>query len=229
MTLRDALRRDEPFGQYFKEQVRQELVERFGRERVYQSGLRVYTTIDVEMQKAAEASVAKSLAELSARRLAALKSRKRPVPDDDRAAAGGGGRARPAHRPGAGPGRRTQLLGEPFQSRRAGPAATRVGVQAIRLCGGARGRLHPGEPDRPARRAVRHVAGRVVARGGPRQWRGAHHAHRAQDLEQPRRRAHARDGGRVLRRRLRAEARVSDRCRRCRRWRSGRARSRSST
>ena len=58
VTLRDALRRDEPFGQYFKEQVRLELVERFGRERVYQSGLRVYTTIDVEMQKAAEAAVA---------------------------------------------------------------------------------------------------------------------------------------------------------------------------
>ena len=37
VTLRDALRRDEPFGQYFKEQVRQELIERFGRERVYQS------------------------------------------------------------------------------------------------------------------------------------------------------------------------------------------------
>ncbi len=83
VTLRDALRRDEPFGQYFKEQVRLELIERFGRERVYQSGLRVYTTIDVAMQKAAEASVAKSLAELSTRRLAALKSRKRPVPEDD--------------------------------------------------------------------------------------------------------------------------------------------------
>ena len=83
VTLRDALRRDEPFGQYFKEQVRLELIERFGRERVYQSGLRVYTTIDVAMQKAAEASVAKSLDELSTRRLAALKARKRPVPEDD--------------------------------------------------------------------------------------------------------------------------------------------------
>ena len=83
VTLRDALRRDEPFGQYFKEQVRQELIERFGRERVYQAGLRVYTTIDVEMQKAAEAAVEKALADLSTRRAAALKARKRAVPEDD--------------------------------------------------------------------------------------------------------------------------------------------------
>ena len=83
VELRDALRRDEPFGQYFKEQVRLELVERFGRERVYQSGLRVYTTIDVDMQKAAEAAVAQSLTDLSTRRLAALKARRRPVPADE--------------------------------------------------------------------------------------------------------------------------------------------------
>jgi 1A family penicillin-binding protein len=83
VTLRDALRRDEPFGQYFKEQVRLELIERFGRERVYQSGLRVYTTIDVEMQKAAEAAVAKSLVDLSNRRQAALKARRRTDPVDD--------------------------------------------------------------------------------------------------------------------------------------------------
>ncbi len=84
VVLRDALRSDEPFGRYFKEQVRLELVERFGRERVYQSGLRVYTTIDVEMQQAAEAAVAKSLDDLGARRRAALKARKRPAaPEDD--------------------------------------------------------------------------------------------------------------------------------------------------
>lgn len=83
VVLRDALRSDEPFGRYFKEQVRLELVERFGRERVYQSGLRVYTTIDVEMQKAAEAAVAKQLEDLEARRQASLKARRRPVTPDD--------------------------------------------------------------------------------------------------------------------------------------------------
>lgn len=83
VVLKDALRSDEPFGRYFKEQVRLELVERFGRERVYQSGLRVYTTIDVEMQKAAEAAVAKTLDDLEARRQASLKARKKPIVPDD--------------------------------------------------------------------------------------------------------------------------------------------------
>ena len=44
VNLKDGLRKDEPFGQYFKEAVRIALVERFGRERVYEGGLKVYTT-----------------------------------------------------------------------------------------------------------------------------------------------------------------------------------------
>lgn len=83
VVLRDALRSDEPFGRYFKEQVRLELIERFGRERVYQSGLRVYTTIDVEMQKAAEAAVAKTLDELEQRRVATLKARKKSTAPEE--------------------------------------------------------------------------------------------------------------------------------------------------
>ena len=83
VVLKDALRSDEPFGRYFKEQVRLELVERFGRERVYQSGLRVYTTIDVEQQQAAEAAVARTLDELEAKRQASLKARKKPIAPDD--------------------------------------------------------------------------------------------------------------------------------------------------
>jgi len=75
--LKDALRKDEPFGQYFKELVRVELVERFGRERVYEGGLKVYTTIDLEAQKAADAAVAASLKDLEKRRAAALKARRR--------------------------------------------------------------------------------------------------------------------------------------------------------
>ena len=57
-TLHDTLRAEEPHGQYFKEQVRQELVDRFGWQRVYQGGLRVFSTIDMPMQIAAEAAVA---------------------------------------------------------------------------------------------------------------------------------------------------------------------------
>jgi penicillin-binding protein 1A len=51
----------EAYGQYFKEEVRKQLVQRFGWDRVYQGGLKVYTTIDLEMQKAAEAEVARAL------------------------------------------------------------------------------------------------------------------------------------------------------------------------
>src|SRR6185503_982157 len=56
--LHDTLRADDPHGQYFKEQVRLELVERFGWQRVYQGGLRVFSTINMPMQLAAEDAVA---------------------------------------------------------------------------------------------------------------------------------------------------------------------------
>jgi penicillin-binding protein 1A len=67
-VLHDALREDEPHGQYFKEQVRQELVNRFGWQRVYQGGLRVFSTIDMPMQLAAEAAVADQIASIEPRR-----------------------------------------------------------------------------------------------------------------------------------------------------------------
>jgi 1A family penicillin-binding protein len=75
VVLVDGLRSDEPSGQYFKEQVRQELVDRFGWERVYQGGLRVFSTIDMPMQEAAEAAAAASLKSIEARR-AALEARR---------------------------------------------------------------------------------------------------------------------------------------------------------
>jgi 1A family penicillin-binding protein len=61
LRLNDTLRREEAYGRYFKEEVRKQLVEKFGWNRVYQDGLKVETTIDLDMQKAAEAEVAKAL------------------------------------------------------------------------------------------------------------------------------------------------------------------------
>jgi penicillin-binding protein 1A len=58
----------ETSGLYFKEQVRRELVERFGWQRVYQGGLRVATTLDPELQAAAERIVEKGLQEIEQRR-----------------------------------------------------------------------------------------------------------------------------------------------------------------
>ena len=91
-VLSDSLRAEEPTGLYFKVQVRQELVSRFGWERVYQGGLRVYSTIDLTMQRAAESAVADGLKSIEARRanieklrLARSKGSKAPIPESDTA------------------------------------------------------------------------------------------------------------------------------------------------
>jgi 1A family penicillin-binding protein len=76
VALEDALRHEEAHGAYFQEQVRLQLVEQFGWERVYNGGLRVYTTLDVDMQKAAEQAVTVSLERLEAQR-AKLEARSR--------------------------------------------------------------------------------------------------------------------------------------------------------
>jgi penicillin-binding protein 1A len=87
IVLHDGLRADEPHGQYFKEQVRRELVDRFGWQRVYQGGLRVFSTIDMQMQMAAEVAVADQLKQLDARRHAIARRRaaahKQPAPQPD--------------------------------------------------------------------------------------------------------------------------------------------------
>ena len=78
VVLHDGLRADEPHGQYFKEQVRLELVQRFGWQRVYQGGLRVFSTVNMPLQVAAESAVADALSTLDQRR-AALAARRASV------------------------------------------------------------------------------------------------------------------------------------------------------
>ena len=68
VRLENGLRRDEPYGLYFKEAVRRELVDRFGWQRVSEGGLRVYTTIDPALQRQAEAIVERRLVEIEKRR-----------------------------------------------------------------------------------------------------------------------------------------------------------------
>ena len=75
VTLRSTLPGDDQGGLYFKEQVRQELMQLFGSERVYEGGLHVYTTIDPVMQRAADAAIAKSLRDIEARQSAAARAR----------------------------------------------------------------------------------------------------------------------------------------------------------
>jgi len=64
VQLNDTLRSEEAYGQYFKEEVRQQLVELFGWDRVHREGLRVETTLDLDMQKAAEVEVARALVDI---------------------------------------------------------------------------------------------------------------------------------------------------------------------
>src|SRR6185503_7671738 len=63
----NGLEIQESSGLYFKEQVRRELVDRFGWQRVYQGGLRVYTTIDASLQRSAETLVEKGLSDIEKR------------------------------------------------------------------------------------------------------------------------------------------------------------------
>jgi membrane carboxypeptidase/penicillin-binding protein len=67
VRLVNGLESHESSGLYFKEQVRRELVDRFGWQRVYQGGLRVYTTLDAALQQAAEAVVEKGLVDIERR------------------------------------------------------------------------------------------------------------------------------------------------------------------
>ena len=61
VKLVNGLDVNESSGQYFKEAVRRELVDRFGWPRVSQGGLRVFTTLDIDLQRSAEALVEKNL------------------------------------------------------------------------------------------------------------------------------------------------------------------------
>jgi len=52
---------------YFLEQVRQQVVEKYGEERIYKDGLKIYTTMNAEMQKGAYDSVVSGLKNLDKR------------------------------------------------------------------------------------------------------------------------------------------------------------------
>jgi len=81
VVLKDGLNRDEEHGGYFKEEVRRVLVGKFGTSRVYEGGLRVFTTLDPVMQTAAESAVASSIAEIEAKR-AARHKKAEAAPDE---------------------------------------------------------------------------------------------------------------------------------------------------
>ncbi len=67
VALRDTLRHEDPVGVHFKEILRRQLVERFGKDAVYQGRLKVYSSIDSDMQRAAETALTTSLEEIESR------------------------------------------------------------------------------------------------------------------------------------------------------------------
>ena len=68
VRLKNGLEVKESFGLYFKEHVRKELVDRFGWPRVGEGGLRVYTTLDRELQQAGEKILESGLEAIEQRR-----------------------------------------------------------------------------------------------------------------------------------------------------------------
>ena len=64
VEIYDGLRSEEGYGKYFKEEVRRQLVERFGAERLNEGGLRVFTTIDLAVQRMAEEAVERGLTDI---------------------------------------------------------------------------------------------------------------------------------------------------------------------
>lgn len=56
------------FGEYFRNRVSQELIDRFGEDMVWNSGLRVYTTVDPAMQREAERALTTGLDQIEKRR-----------------------------------------------------------------------------------------------------------------------------------------------------------------
>ena len=134
--------------------------EQFGWDRVYEGGLKVYTTLDLDMQRAAEAEVDRAVAEIEKRK---ARARKGAGPEDDEPLQA----ALVALDPRTGE-VRAMVGGRSFddshfnrvtQARRQAGSAFKPFVYAAAL----EARLHAGQPDQRARRADHDAAGRLGA------------------------------------------------------------------
>ncbi len=197
VALHDTLRETEPHGLYFKEQVRQDLVDRFGWQRVYRG--RTARVFDdrharadrgrgrcrrvVETDRGASAR-ARGKARLFACERACV-----------RAAAGRTRRARSEDRPCSRDGRWPRLQRKPFQPRGPGASSAWVGVQAVRVRHGTRKRLYACDGHRSPERSDCDAAGRMDARGRAFHGRLDEPARRTPDVEQSRRGSAAAGGG----------------------------------
>ena len=124
-------------GPYFADWVRGQVEQLQPADDVSSGGLRIYTTLQPVLQRAAEAALARGLDR--------LEGQYRPPAEGTRDAAPGGDRgARPPHRGDPRDGRGARLRAEPVQPRHAGAAAARLGLQAVRVPGGPGSRASRG-------------------------------------------------------------------------------------
>ena len=168
-ALHDTLREEEPHGLYFKEQVRQELVDPV-RLAAGLSGraARLLDDRHADADRRRDGDRGSGQGDRNApcglagpARRRAAEGRQGASRGTFRRAAGRAGRARTEHRPRPGDGRRTRFRRQPLQPRGAGPPAGRLVVQAVRLRRGARSGIHAGDRPRSPRRADRDRAGRM--------------------------------------------------------------------
>jgi len=68
LVLRSQTPTEHPFAAYFVEDIRKNLEQRFGAAALYETGLQVQTTLDVELQRVAERAVDRGLRRLDKRR-----------------------------------------------------------------------------------------------------------------------------------------------------------------
>jgi penicillin-binding protein 1A len=61
IILAESTSQQTTLAPYFSEYVRQQIIDRYGYDVVYKGGLKVYTTLDLDMQKAAEIAIAEGL------------------------------------------------------------------------------------------------------------------------------------------------------------------------
>ena len=133
---------DESEAPYFVDLVRDQLTQKLGDRDFNREGLRIYTSLDPDLQRLATQAVDSTIHVVDEQ----VDSRPRARQEAGQAvhlSAGGAGGAQSAHRPGAGAGGRAQLrhiAGEP----RGGAPAHRLHLQAVCLCRrlSDRGRRH---------------------------------------------------------------------------------------
>ena len=161
--------------QYFAEYVKQQLIPYYGSGTVFGGGLKIYTSIDLELQRLARESIDRWLTDPKGPTAALVA-------------------VRPARRPGRRHGRREELPEEPVQPRRAGRAPVGIRLQAVRPRDRARRgdlaadrvRLET-DRDQPRRQALvgRELRGSRPGADRPRRGDGSLRQHRVRAADRP--------------------------------------------